>query len=291
MAKRKFDATGLQHRMAASVATIPSQDTPRIFRIRLEEIQPNPHQPRKHFDEAALQELARSIERHGLLQPITVKRIEGADGYLLIAGERRYRAHGILGREDINAVVTDGDAAELAVIENVQREDLHPLELAEGLAQLQLQHGYSQEQLADIIGKRRNTVNEILRLNTLPPQIKEECRTSDTATKSVLIQIARVPDEDEQLTLWQAAKGGATVKTARRERRTRERPDADAARPYEEMVAVGRSFARKLEALPPEWTIQDQDHYQQLAALRDQLVAALAMYDERAKQAAGDQEA
>src|SRR4051794_27785415 len=128
----------------------PGGKLPKLVELRLETIRLNPDQPRKTFDETTLAELASSIEQHGLLQPVTVKRVAGEDEYLLVAGERRYRAVQKLGRETIIAIITDGNADELAVIENLQREDLRPLEQAEALARLLDAHGYTQEQLARV---------------------------------------------------------------------------------------------------------------------------------------------
>ena len=142
-----------------------SLDLPRIVEVDLERLTPNPDQPRKTFDEAALRELAASIERHGLIQPVTVK--EAADDrYILVAGERRYRAHQLLGRSTIAAILTQGNPDEIALIENLQREDLNPIDAAEALATLMERHRYSQEDLGRAIGKNRVTVNELLRLNT-----------------------------------------------------------------------------------------------------------------------------
>ncbi len=223
-----------------------SPDLPRIIEIDLDRLTPNPDQPRKTFDAAALQELADSIARHGLIQPVVVR--EAADaGYLLVAGERRYRAHQLLGRTTIAAIVTQGNPDEIALIENLQREDLNPIDAAEALALMMERHRYSQEDLGRTIGKNRVTVNELLRLNTLPQKIKDECRTSDTLRKSVLIELARLDEESEQLRLWEEIKSGrlATVR-ATRERKTPPRlpkPTLDQA------VENGQRFIRTLEIL------------------------------------------
>lgn len=136
-------------------------------------------------------ELAQSIEAKGLLQPILVKALEG-ERYMIVAGERRYRAHQLLSRPTIAAVVTEGDTDEVAIIENVQRENLRPMELAESLGRLMETHGYTQEDAARVIGKARNTVTELLSLLKLPEDIKAQCRTSDVASKSFLVELARM---------------------------------------------------------------------------------------------------
>lgn len=188
-----------------------SADLPRIIELDLDKVQPNPNQPRRFFDEASLRELADSIEATGLLQPILVKSIDGLAGvYEIVAGERRYRAHGLLGRTTIAAVIASGNTDEIAIVENVQREDLKPMELAESLDRLMHTHGYTQDVVAKVIGKARTTVTELLSLNKLPESIKAECRVSDMATKSFLIQLVKL-DDAAQVVAWERFKAGDAV--------------------------------------------------------------------------------
>ena len=141
---------------------------------------------------------------------------------MIVAGERRYRAHHLLSRATVAAVVIDGDMDEVAIIENVQRENLRPMELAESLGRLMETHAYSQEDAAKIIGKARNTVTELLSLLKLPEAIKAQCRTSDLASKSFLIELARM-DLDTMLSAWDALKTkGETSVRAVRARKTGE---------------------------------------------------------------------
>jgi ParB family chromosome partitioning protein len=200
--RKRHNSQAMQERLSHSFRRIPAEDTPRIFRLRLAEIEPNPDQPRKHLDPNALQELAASIKRHGLIQPITVKRLERSGRYLLVAGERRFRAHELLGEEDILAVITTGDPDEISLIENVQREDLHPLEEAAAYARMMELHAWTQEQLAEVVGKARPTVTNILKLNSLPEAIKDDCRTRPDVSKSLLFEIARRTGAAAQLQLW-----------------------------------------------------------------------------------------
>ncbi|MDQ5910642.1 MAG: ParB-like nuclease domain family [Pseudomonadota bacterium] len=248
-----------------------SPDLPRIVEIDLDRLTPNPDQPRKWFDEAALQELAASIEKHGLIQPIIVKEAE-EDTFIVVAGERRYRAHKLLGRATIAAIITQGNRDEIALIENLQREDLNPIEAAEALALMMERHHYSQDDLGRTIGKNRVTVNELLRLNTLPQKIKEECRTSDTLRKSVLIELARLDDESAQLQLWEEIKQGrpATVRAAR-ERKTAQRLPKPR---VEKAVQNGQRFILALKSLVNEEPLTEID-YQQLRALYEDMGLAL----------------
>ncbi len=147
-----------------------------IVFVALSAIRTNPDQPRRHFSEEELAELAASIKTYGVIQPITVKKIDGARGYQLIAGERRVRAARLAGLEKIPAFVLDreeqiGDL-ELALIENIQREDLNPIEIALAYRQLIDEHGYTQDQLSERIGKKRSTITNYLRLLQLPPEIQ-----------------------------------------------------------------------------------------------------------------------
>ncbi len=140
-----------------------STDLPRIIELDMSRVGANPDQPRKFFDESALMELAQSIEAKGLLQPILVKTLEG-ERYMIVAGERRYRAHQLLARPTIAAVVTEGDMDEVAIIENVQRENLRPMELAESLGRLMETHGYTREDAAKVIGKESVKIVLIIKI-------------------------------------------------------------------------------------------------------------------------------
>ncbi len=210
MTKTTASKTPLSERMSVDMFGA-SADLPRIIELDLDKVQPNPNQPRKMFDEVSLREIADSIEATGLLQPILVKPLDGLAGvYEIVAGERRYRAHGLLGRATIAAVIASGNTDEIAIVENVQREDLKPMELAESLDRLMHTHGYTQDVVAKVIGKARTTVTELLSLNKLPESIKAECRTSDIATKSFLIQLVKL-DDAAQIVAWERCKAGDAV--------------------------------------------------------------------------------
>jgi ParB family chromosome partitioning protein len=146
-----------------------------VFSCALERIVPQRGQPRQHFDQARLDELAQSIKEHGLLEPIVVRR-RGEGEFEIIAGERRWRAAQRVGLREIMVVVHDvsaHDAYELALIENVQREDLDPIEFAEALDRLMREHGYTQERLAERVGKERSSIANALRLLKLPKGVRE----------------------------------------------------------------------------------------------------------------------
>lgn len=142
--------------------------------IPIEHVTRNPRNPRRTFDEAELQELASSIRQHGIVQPVVVRTISGGS-YEIIAGERRWRAAQLAGFAEIPVIVRDVDdrtALELAIVENVQRSDLNPLEEALGYEQLIAEHGYTQNDLGEIIGKSRSHVANSLRLLRLPEEVR-----------------------------------------------------------------------------------------------------------------------
>jgi ParB family transcriptional regulator, chromosome partitioning protein len=276
---KRASTQGIQERLDRSFRRIPTEDTPRVFRVRLAEIEPNPDQPRTRIDDEALRELAASIGRHGLIQPVTVKRLTEGDRYLLVAGERRYRAHELLGREDILAIVTTGDPDEISLIENLQRQDLHPLEEAAAYARVMRRHGWTQEQLATAVGKARPTITNLLKLNGLCEAIRiEAAAAGNTASRSVLFEVARLDDPAAQMALWRELKDGATVRAAR----ARKEPTAPSP-PFKSTLAAGvlagRRFLRKLLEIPADAARPSGECYEELLQLREQIDQALRRFE------------
>ena len=171
MAKRKLG--GLGKGLDSLFADLPETDADSagVTTLPLREIEPDPDQPRKKFDDESLAGLAESITENGLLQPIAVRPKRIGTGYLIIAGERRWRAARLAGLDEVPVLikdVTDEQAAALALIENLQREDLDPIEVAEGCHQLIEKYGLTQETAAKRLGKSRSAVANSLRLLALP---------------------------------------------------------------------------------------------------------------------------
>lgn len=169
---------GLEALLAAhSSAVAPSaEDRSAMRSITISRIRPNPFQPRRTFDPQELQELEASLRANGLLNPVTVRPAKGGGGYELIAGERRVRAAARLGWTEIPAVVKEIDdraLLTLALVENLQRADLNPIEEAEGYRQLMRDFELTQAQLADTVGKERSTVANMLRLLQLPDSVQQ----------------------------------------------------------------------------------------------------------------------
>jgi ParB family transcriptional regulator, chromosome partitioning protein len=154
----------------------PPPPAPGLMHLPIESIAPNPYQPRKTFNEASIEELARSVREHGIVQPLVVTR-SGENKYKLIAGERRYRAAQKAGLTSVPVVVkedmSEGDALQIALIENIQREDLNPIEEALAYHQLHEEFGLTQEEISKRVGKERSTVANFLRLLKLPDNVKK----------------------------------------------------------------------------------------------------------------------
>jgi len=149
---------------------------PGMAEVPIDQISPNPYQPRKIFNDASLEELARSVREHGIIQPLVVTRI-GDNKYRLIAGERRFRAAQKAGLNRVPVVIketmADGDLLQVALIENIQREDLNPIEEAYAYHQLHEEFQLTQEEISKRVGKERSTVANFLRLLRLPDSVKK----------------------------------------------------------------------------------------------------------------------
>jgi ParB family transcriptional regulator, chromosome partitioning protein len=174
--------------------------------VKVDEVLPNPDQPRQHFDQNSLTELSQSIKEKGVLQPVIVRVERENEKIYLVAGERRWRASKEAGLEKIPAMVTTGDPLEIALIENLQREDLNPLEEAKALDRLMKEHNYTQESLASVVGKSRTTVTEILSLNRLPGIIKEECTRGTIYPRRILIEVAKQKSPKKMIELFNKVK-------------------------------------------------------------------------------------
>jgi len=207
-------------------ALIPS--APGVTEVEVDSIVPNPRQPRQAFDPQALQELASSIREQGLVQPLVVTEVEA--GYQLLIGERRWRAAKLAGLDVVPVVVRDvspQQMLELALVENLQREDLNPLETATAYQQLVEEFGMTQQQVADKVGKNRVTVTNTLRLLKLPAQVKDALLQGEI-TEGHARSILRLESERAQLEmLKQVVKGGLSVRqTEEMVRRMAETPKA-----------------------------------------------------------------
>ena len=190
-----------------SLKTTVVENATGINRISVDDIEPNPKQPRRDFDEQALQELANSIKLHDIIQPVTVSKIANGK-YRLIAGERRWRAAKLAGIKDIPAYVrhaNDGQLLELALLENLQREDLNAMEVSLSYKRMMEELDYTQEQVAERMGKDRSTVANFIRLLKLPPDIQLAVRSGELSMGHARALI-NVDTIDKQLFIYKEIK-------------------------------------------------------------------------------------
>jgi len=191
-------------------------DEARLVSILLDLIDPDPQQPRKTVGD--LTKLASSIREHGVINPIIVE-VSGSGRYRIIAGERRFAACRSLGLRIVPCIirtVADQSRLILQLIENLQRKDLHPVEEARAFKRLIDEFKLTQRDLAQRLGKSLAAVNQTLRILDLKAEVLADVQTSEHASKSVLLEIAKEPDRERQLTLWQQAQAGElTVRKAR----------------------------------------------------------------------------
>jgi ParB family transcriptional regulator, chromosome partitioning protein len=189
--------------------------------IPLDKVRPNPEQPRKLLGD--LHDLTESIKEKGVLEPLLVRFMPREDSYYIISGERRYHASMAAGLREvpcIEKIADDAETLELALIENLQRKDLTPFEESEGLYRLAEQFAYTHEDIARKISKARSSVTEILSLRNIPEDIRRRCAEHGIASKSLLLEIARQPNEKKMAeALQRIIQGGLTRDEARAERR------------------------------------------------------------------------
>ena len=224
-----------------------------VSMLKMTEIEPNKNQPRSLFDEAALTELADSIREHGVLQPLVVRPLESG-GYQIVAGERRWRASRMAGLSEVPVVIRELDdlqTLEIAIIENLQREDLNVIELARGYKALMDNFNMTQEQVADRVGKSRPVVANTIRLLNLPDKVLDFVRDNKLSQGHAKALLAF---EDENLLLEVAGKavsGGVLVRDIERmARQSKELPKIKeaATKPEKEASPIwGDSFHKEME--------------------------------------------
>jgi ParB family transcriptional regulator, chromosome partitioning protein len=189
--------------------------------IRVDEIRPNPEQPRKALGD--LRELTESVREKGVLEPLLVRFIASEGCFYIISGERRYHAARAAGLREVPCIeksADDAETLEIALIENIQRKDLTAFEEADGLHRLATQFEYTHEDMAKKIGRARSSVTETLSLRNIPESLRKKCIETGVTSKSLLLQIARQPTEKKMAEmLHRILQGGLTRDEARRERR------------------------------------------------------------------------
>ena len=211
----------------AAIESLPND----FVYLPISRIEPRKDQPRNIFDEESLGELAESIREHGVLQPLTVRDI-GSGYYQIIAGERRWRASRLAGLQEVPARVLEADdkkATELAMVENLQREDLNPVEEASGYRMLMAEYSMTQEEVARRVGKSRPVVANALRLLALPPSLLKKLETGELSVGSARTLLALGSEEQMQAAARAIAESNMTVRDAEKLVRTlkKEKPEKD----------------------------------------------------------------
>lgn len=192
----------------------------KLYNIALSDLYPDPNQPRKFMDPTALDELTASITKHGVLEPILFRAAE--DLLYAVAGERRVEAARKAGLTTIPAIFIEGNHAEISLVENLLRQDLTAVEEAEALKGLMDGQKYTQEQLSTMIGKAPSTISEILSLNKLPQEVRDERRSDPAISKNILIEIAKSKQQRGMLSQYKKYKAKNLSKEALKQQRKRD---------------------------------------------------------------------
>jgi len=178
----------------------------KLYEISIIDFKPDPDQPRKVIDPDALAELAASIRKHGILQPLLFRVGEESLYLIIVSGERRYLAAQQIGLLILPAICVEGNHAEIALVENLQRQDLTVIEEAEALQRLMNDQNYTKEQLGDILGKPRTTINDSISLMRLPQEIRDDCRSDRKIAKTKLVEISRKTQQRAMKTAYEKLK-------------------------------------------------------------------------------------
>lgn len=163
----------------------------KLYQVPLTDLTPDPNQPRRSLDPEGMAELTASVRTHGVIQPILFRVDPASPSLVVVAGERRHRAALEAGLTTIPGICVEGNCAEIALVENLLRQDLTAVEEAEALQRLKDEQKYSDEQLSGVIGRARTTISDIMLINRLPQEVRDECRGDRKITKTTLIEIAR----------------------------------------------------------------------------------------------------
>jgi len=252
-----------------------SPDHDVVVMLETKRLVPNPNQSRKHFDSESIRELAESIRKHGLLQPITVRKVEGK--YKIIAGERRYMASLEAELYFVPCIIKNVDEAEafkISLIENLQREDLDPIEEANGYKHFQDKYGMTHEDIAKAVNKKQSTISEIMSLNKLPETIRSNYRLADIS-RTHLIEIAKADSEKtmhELIELAQKNKLSAKdIRAAKKKMESRMRMELKNTSIYMSLVKEINSLNKvlaKLFSIEPD-SIPEDDRLRLIKILED----------------------
>lgn len=230
----------------AAIVTMP--DPKAIHELALEKIQPDPKQPRKHFDHHSLEELMSSIKEHGILQPLVVTPADKTGKHLLIAGERRYRASTMLGLKQVPVIVRDvkeQQRLELSIVENVQRADLNPIEEALAYQRLMNEFNLTQEEVGKRVGKSRPGVANTMRLLELPDQVQQAVAEGKISAGHAKILAGLERPSEQQAYLDRILKHGLTVRELEEQTKTVRRVQQPKAQKFDPIVEAQEELLRE----------------------------------------------
>ena len=251
----------------------------KLYDLPIIDLNQDPNQPRKSMDPQALEELVASIKTHGIIQPILFRvapattqssALSTQNLLFIVAGERRFKAAQLTGLTTIPGICVEGNPSEIALVENLLRQDLTAVEEAEGLQSLMSEQKYTQEQLSGVIGKARTTLSEILSLNKLPQEVRDDCRGDRSITRATLITIAKKKQARAMTTAYLAFKA-----KQQKGKTTRTKKDANA---YDTVSGLVGKAMKRLAALDTAgWEETDMEAFRtDLLGLKEWIDAFLA---------------
>ncbi|GAM11545.1 putative chromosome-partitioning protein ParB [Geobacter sp. OR-1] len=248
--------------------SMPSYQKGRLYRLEVAELLPDPSQPRKALDEEGLEELAGSISRHGLLEPVLFRQSEHGQLFV-IAGSRRLAAARRAEIKQIPGLLADGDATEIALVENLVRQDLTSIEEAEAVERLKSRHSYTLAELAGIIGKSVPTISEIISLTRLPVTIRDDCRGDRRIARSILVEIAKLSSDAEMQAMYDRFRRDGLSRSAIRSKEGGKKE-------RKSYIRLFRSYCSKITAIDPS-TMNDKERKK----IRNELEALRRSIDDR----------
>jgi ParB family chromosome partitioning protein len=243
----------------------------KLYDLPIGDLNPDPNQPRKSMDPQALEELTASVKRVGIIQPLLFRVDAESANLNLVAGERRFKAAQLAGLATVPGICVEGNPSEIALVENLLRQDLTSVEEAEALQRLMEEQKYNQEQLAGIIGKARQTINEILLVNRLPQEIRDECRGDRKISRASLIEIARKKQVRGMQTAFNAYKA-----KQQKGKTTRQKKDPNEPQAFFDMVDKTMTRIQSIDT--SAWTDEEKANFQtSLANLKIEINNHLAL--------------
>jgi ParB family chromosome partitioning protein len=263
---------------AESRALVTNSSFRHSFEAPVDAVEPNPEQPRRAINEAGLRQLAATMDERGQLQPILLRRHPEQRGrWVIVAGERRWRAAQLLGWPSILAIEHDGDPEVVALLENLQRVDLTVVEEAQGVRRLMDSKGWTQSQAAEAVGRSKGELSAALRVLSLPPAFLEQVLTSEPhIPRNTLIELARVRDDDERQRLIAAVRDGMTIRELRSAKEGQDAGRDTAASAVRFSTTVLDRLAQRLrevQASGRSLSAQDRERLQHLHSVIEALLA------------------